>query len=46
MPSVMFVMSRSGVDDARAVKWSTSIAERVRALLGTTRGVDPPLGST
>lgn len=40
---VMFVCEpATGVDDARAVKWSTSIAERVRALLGTP-SVDPPL---
>ncbi|WP_421839992.1 bifunctional [glutamine synthetase] adenylyltransferase/[glutamine synthetase]-adenylyl-L-tyrosine phosphorylase [Mycobacterium sp.] len=40
---VMFVCDpRSGVSDATAVKWSTSIAEQVRALLGTPT-VDPPL---
>ncbi len=32
----------SGVDDAQAVKWSTTIAEQIRALLGTP-SVDPPL---
>ena len=40
---VMFVCEpASGVDDPRAVRWSTSIAEQVRALLGTP-SVDPPL---
>jgi [glutamine synthetase] adenylyltransferase / [glutamine synthetase]-adenylyl-L-tyrosine phosphorylase len=40
---VMFVCEpASGVDDSRAVRWSTSIAEQVRALLGTP-SVDPPL---
>jgi glutamate-ammonia-ligase adenylyltransferase len=40
---VMFVCEpASGVDDSRAVKWSTSIAEQIRALLGTP-SVDPPL---
>lgn len=40
---VMFVCEpASGVDDTQAVKWSTSIAEQVRALLGTP-SVDPPL---
>jgi [glutamine synthetase] adenylyltransferase / [glutamine synthetase]-adenylyl-L-tyrosine phosphorylase len=31
-----------GVDDSEAVKWSTPVAEQVRALLGTP-SVDPPL---
>jgi glutamate-ammonia-ligase adenylyltransferase len=40
---VMFVCEpASGVDDSRAVRWSTQIAEQVRALLGTP-SVDPPL---
>ncbi|HWT48835.1 MAG TPA: bifunctional [glutamine synthetase] adenylyltransferase/[glutamine synthetase]-adenylyl-L-tyrosine phosphorylase, partial [Mycobacterium sp.] len=40
---VMFVCEpASGVDDSRAVRWSSSIAEQVRALLGTP-SVDPPL---
>jgi glutamate-ammonia-ligase adenylyltransferase len=40
---VMFVCEPvSGVDDSEAVKWSTSVAEQVRALLGTP-SVDPPL---
>jgi [glutamine synthetase] adenylyltransferase / [glutamine synthetase]-adenylyl-L-tyrosine phosphorylase len=40
---VMFVCEpASGVDDSAAVKWSTSIAEQVRTLLGTP-SVDPPL---
>jgi [glutamine synthetase] adenylyltransferase / [glutamine synthetase]-adenylyl-L-tyrosine phosphorylase len=40
---VMFVCeSASGVNDSEAVKWSTSIAEQVRTLLGTP-SVDPPL---
>jgi [glutamine synthetase] adenylyltransferase / [glutamine synthetase]-adenylyl-L-tyrosine phosphorylase len=40
---VMFVCEpASGVEDSQAVRWSTSIAEQVRALLGTP-SVDPPL---
>ncbi|MGH3560253.1 MAG: bifunctional [glutamine synthetase] adenylyltransferase/[glutamine synthetase]-adenylyl-L-tyrosine phosphorylase, partial [Mycobacterium sp.] len=40
---VMFVCEAAdGVTDADAVRWSTSIAEQVRALLGTA-SVDPPL---
>jgi glutamate-ammonia-ligase adenylyltransferase len=40
---VMFVCEpASGVDDSRAVRWSTSIAEQIRTLLGTP-SVDPPL---
>ncbi|MCV7102184.1 bifunctional [glutamine synthetase] adenylyltransferase/[glutamine synthetase]-adenylyl-L-tyrosine phosphorylase [Mycobacterium palustre] len=40
---VMFVCEpASGADDAQAVRWATSIAEQVRALLGTP-SVDPPL---
>jgi [glutamine synthetase] adenylyltransferase / [glutamine synthetase]-adenylyl-L-tyrosine phosphorylase len=40
---VMFVCEpASGVEDAQAMRWSTSIAEQVRALLGTP-SVDPPL---
>jgi glutamate-ammonia-ligase adenylyltransferase len=40
---VMFVCEpASGADDSQAVKWSTSIAEQIRALLGTP-SVDPPL---
>lgn len=40
---VMFVCEpAAGVDDSQAVKWSTSIAEQVRAQLGTP-SVDPPL---
>lgn len=40
---VMFVCEPAkGVDDSQAVKWSTSIAEQVRAQLGTP-SVDPPL---
>jgi [glutamine synthetase] adenylyltransferase / [glutamine synthetase]-adenylyl-L-tyrosine phosphorylase len=40
---VMFVCEpAAGVDDSRAVRWSTTIAEQVRALLGTP-SVDPPL---
>jgi glutamate-ammonia-ligase adenylyltransferase len=40
---VMFVCEpASGVEDSDAVKWSTSIAEQIRALLGTP-SVDPPL---
>jgi glutamate-ammonia-ligase adenylyltransferase len=40
---VMFVCEPvSGVEDSQAVKWSTSIAEQVRTLLGTP-SVDPPL---
>jgi len=40
---VMFVCEPvSGVEDSEAVKWSTSVAEQVRALLGTP-SVDPPL---
>ncbi len=32
----------SGVEDSQAVKWSTSVVEQVRTLLGTP-SVDPPL---
>jgi [glutamine synthetase] adenylyltransferase / [glutamine synthetase]-adenylyl-L-tyrosine phosphorylase len=40
---VIFVCEpASGVDDSQAVRWSTSIAEQVRTLLGTP-SVDPPL---
>jgi glutamate-ammonia-ligase adenylyltransferase len=40
---VMFVCEPANrVDDAQAVRWSTSVAEQVRALLGTP-SVDPPL---
>ncbi|MBW0013244.1 bifunctional [glutamine synthetase] adenylyltransferase/[glutamine synthetase]-adenylyl-L-tyrosine phosphorylase, partial [Mycobacterium sp.] len=40
---VMFVCEPvKGVDDSDAVKWSTTVAEQVRALLGTP-SVDPPL---
>jgi glutamate-ammonia-ligase adenylyltransferase len=40
---VMFVCeAANGADESRAVKWSASIAEQVRALLGTP-SVDPPL---
>ncbi|MGB3475861.1 MAG: bifunctional [glutamine synthetase] adenylyltransferase/[glutamine synthetase]-adenylyl-L-tyrosine phosphorylase, partial [Mycobacterium sp.] len=43
---VMFVCEANekatGVSDADAVRWATSIAEQVRALLGTA-SVDPPL---
>ena len=40
---VMFVCEPvSGVEDSDAVRWSVSIAEQVRALLGTP-SVDPPL---
>ena len=40
---VMFVCEPvTGVEDSRAIRWSTSIAEQVRALLGTP-SVDPPL---
>ncbi len=40
---VMFVCEPgSGVDETVAVKWSVSVAEQVRALLGTP-SVDPPL---
>ncbi|WKG01342.1 bifunctional [glutamine synthetase] adenylyltransferase/[glutamine synthetase]-adenylyl-L-tyrosine phosphorylase [Mycolicibacterium sp. HK-90] len=40
---VMFVCEpTSGVDDSVAVRWSVSIAEQVRALLGTP-SADPPL---
>ncbi|OBF43238.1 bifunctional glutamine-synthetase adenylyltransferase/deadenyltransferase [Mycobacterium sp. 852002-50816_SCH5313054-b] len=40
---VMFVCEPApGVEDSRAVRWSTSIAEQIRALLGTP-SVDPPL---
>ncbi|HEU4360308.1 MAG TPA: bifunctional [glutamine synthetase] adenylyltransferase/[glutamine synthetase]-adenylyl-L-tyrosine phosphorylase [Mycobacterium sp.] len=39
---VMFVCESNGVTDADAVRWSTPIAEQVRALLGTA-SVDPPL---
>jgi glutamate-ammonia-ligase adenylyltransferase len=39
----MFVCeAASGASDSQAVKWSTTIAEQVRALLGTP-SVDPPL---
>ncbi|MGY4708927.1 bifunctional [glutamine synthetase] adenylyltransferase/[glutamine synthetase]-adenylyl-L-tyrosine phosphorylase [Mycolicibacterium sp. CBM1] len=40
---VMFVCEpNAGVEESRAVKWSVSIAEQVRALLGTP-SADPPL---
>ncbi|WP_435406181.1 bifunctional [glutamine synthetase] adenylyltransferase/[glutamine synthetase]-adenylyl-L-tyrosine phosphorylase [Mycolicibacterium tokaiense] len=40
---VMFVCEPAdGVEETRAVKWSVSIAEQVRALLGTP-SADPPL---
>ena len=40
---VMFVCEpATGFEDPRAIKWSTSIAEQVRSLLGTP-SVDPPL---
>ena len=40
---VMFVCEPvSGADESAAVRWSTTIAEQVRALLGTP-SVDPPL---
>ncbi|MBU9765604.1 bifunctional [glutamine synthetase] adenylyltransferase/[glutamine synthetase]-adenylyl-L-tyrosine phosphorylase [Mycobacterium sp. TNTM28] len=40
---VMFVCEpASGVEDAAAVRWSVSIAEQIRALLGTP-SADPPL---
>ena len=40
---VMFVCEpASGVEDSRALRWSGSIAEQVRTLLGTP-SVDPPL---
>ncbi len=40
---VMYVCEpASGVEDSVALRWSTSIAEQVRALLGTP-SVDPPL---
>jgi [glutamine synthetase] adenylyltransferase / [glutamine synthetase]-adenylyl-L-tyrosine phosphorylase len=40
---VMFVCEpASGVDDSQAVRWSSSVAEQMRALLGTP-SVDPPL---
>ncbi|WP_231123331.1 bifunctional [glutamine synthetase] adenylyltransferase/[glutamine synthetase]-adenylyl-L-tyrosine phosphorylase [Mycobacterium asiaticum] len=40
---VMFVCEPAGgVEDAQAVKWATTIAEQVRAQLGTP-SVDPPL---
>ncbi|OBI46246.1 bifunctional glutamine-synthetase adenylyltransferase/deadenyltransferase [Mycobacterium kyorinense] len=40
---VMFVCEPAdGVEDSEAVRWSVSIAEQVRALLGTP-SVDPPL---
>ncbi len=40
---VMFVCEpASGVEDSQAMRWSTSIAEQVRTLLGTP-SVDPPL---
>ncbi|MFV8051013.1 bifunctional [glutamine synthetase] adenylyltransferase/[glutamine synthetase]-adenylyl-L-tyrosine phosphorylase [Mycobacterium sp. 48b] len=40
---VMFVCEpSSGVEDSAAVRWSVSIAEQVRALLGTP-SADPPL---
>ncbi|GJN97813.1 glutamate-ammonia-ligase adenylyltransferase [Mycobacterium marinum] len=40
---VMYVCEpASGVTDAQAVKWSTAVAEQVRAKLGTP-SVDPPL---
>ncbi|MBO0863975.1 MAG: bifunctional [glutamine synthetase] adenylyltransferase/[glutamine synthetase]-adenylyl-L-tyrosine phosphorylase [Mycobacterium sp.] len=40
---VIFVCEPAdGVEDSQAVRWSTSIAEQLRALLGTT-SADPPL---
>ena len=40
---VMFVCEpNDGVEESKAVKWAVSIAEQVRALLGTPN-VDPPL---
>jgi glutamate-ammonia-ligase adenylyltransferase len=40
---VMFVCEPAdGVEESKAVRWSTTIAEQVRALLGTP-SVDPPL---
>jgi [glutamine synthetase] adenylyltransferase / [glutamine synthetase]-adenylyl-L-tyrosine phosphorylase len=40
---LMFVCEPvSGVEDSQAVKWSTSVVEPIRALLGTP-SVDPPL---
>ncbi|GLE52563.1 bifunctional [glutamine synthetase] adenylyltransferase/[glutamine synthetase]-adenylyl-L-tyrosine phosphorylase [Mycobacterium montefiorense] len=40
---VMFVCEpAAGVEDSAAIKWSTTIAEQVRTLLGTP-SVDPPL---
>jgi len=40
---VMFVCEPApGVDDSQAVRWSMTIAEQVRTLLGTS-SVDPPL---
>ncbi|OBJ04218.1 bifunctional [glutamine synthetase] adenylyltransferase/[glutamine synthetase]-adenylyl-L-tyrosine phosphorylase [Mycobacterium sp. 1465703.0] len=40
---VMFVCEPApGVEDAAAVRWSTGVAEQVRALLGTP-SIDPPL---
>jgi glutamate-ammonia-ligase adenylyltransferase len=40
---VMFVCEPApGVDDSRAMRWSTTVAEQVRTLLGTP-SVDPPL---
>jgi glutamate-ammonia-ligase adenylyltransferase len=40
---VLFVCEPShGVEDSRAIRWSVSVAEQVRTLLGTP-SVDPPL---
>ncbi|HEY0227006.1 MAG TPA: bifunctional [glutamine synthetase] adenylyltransferase/[glutamine synthetase]-adenylyl-L-tyrosine phosphorylase, partial [Mycobacterium sp.] len=40
---VMFVCeAANGADDSQAVKWSTSVADQTRALLGTP-SADPPL---
>lgn len=40
---VMFVCEPSrGVEDSQAIRWSATVAEQVRALLGTP-SVDPPL---
>ncbi|HUH68549.1 MAG TPA: bifunctional [glutamine synthetase] adenylyltransferase/[glutamine synthetase]-adenylyl-L-tyrosine phosphorylase [Mycobacterium sp.] len=40
---VMFVCEpANGVEDSRALRWSTSVAEQMRTLLGTP-SVDPPL---
>ncbi len=40
---VLFVCEPSqGVEDSRAIRWSASVAEQVRTLLGTP-SVDPPL---